>query len=289
MREFLDRHYVVKAFVALALFMVISLGIKFGLKAAGIEFVSNAEYFVREILLKVVPIVGVALVFHVTGSMKRFTVKSFFMSLVSGLAFVIYSVAGVATCLYLGPDEGEVYKGAVEIIFYILFVLAIGFSEELLFRGAIPDIVRGCEIGDVDAPDYKKRNRLAAIVSSFLFGFIHITNLLNGQGVVDTTCQIMYAACIGFVFYAIYNKQKNLYGVAFIHALVDLFGIWWDAMFVGHSVGDTHADSDATNILGNLVLCAILMFIALIIYLPKRKILRKIFKKKDKPAVEQVV
>ena len=179
MREFLDKYYVVKALLALLFFEISNLSMRLFCDAVGINFVTNADFFIREMLFKVAPIVGAAVIFKATGSMKHFSFKSFFKSLLSGLFFYILCGGVLLIILLVQGTDGETFKSAPEIILYILFVLGVGFSEELLFRGVIPDILRGNEIGTEGIS--RSRRVLAAVLSSLLFGFVHITNIFNGR------------------------------------------------------------------------------------------------------------
>ena len=58
----------------------------------------------------------------------------------------------------------------IEIIFYILSMLCVGFLEEMIFRGFL-----FCAMAKNDV-------RSAVIVSSITFGIGHIVNLINGSG-----------------------------------------------------------------------------------------------------------
>lgn len=277
MREFLDRHYIIKALLALIIYLAINFSFKLICELVGVNFDSNTDYFIREILSKVLPAVGIMLLFKATYSTKQFSAKSFFKCFISGLVFLVISAGELIGLLIYMNTEGKSFKGIPDIIVYIIFVLAIGLSEELFFRGVLPDIIRGNEIGSEDVS--KKRAILAAVVSSLLFGFVHIVNIFVGQGVYDTIGQMIYASCVGFIFYAVYNKHKNLYGLIVLHAIVDFAGLARGGLIKGASIAMQPEDSGAGAVLGASILGVVFLLVALFIYLPKRKILRKIFKR----------
>lgn len=102
----------------------------------------------------------------------------------------------------------------IEIVFYLLNMLMIGFLEEIIFRGFL---YKGL----------KKNGMLfATIVTSLTFGFGHILNLFNGTAVVATLIQIITAISIGFLFVTIFDKCKSIWPCIIAHALFNFFSIF---------------------------------------------------------------
>ena len=273
MREFLNKHVVLKAIAALGIFEVINLSLRFLFDRLGISFVTNGEFLVRELIVKVAPVILIAFLFGTLGTLKEFSFKSFFKTQLSGIVMYITIISGLIAGLYVMYSGGKSYKSPIEIVFYFLFMIGIGFSEELLFRGTLYTIIKGKE------DTSKKRTILAIVVSSLLFGVAHFTNLFMGQGLIDTINQVVLAAGIGFIFSAVYSKHKNLYGLMFIHSAIDFVGMWSQGLVEAGTVASNTPDSSVNMLLGTLFDELFLIIVGIIILVPKKKLFKKSKKK----------
>ena len=103
-----------------------------------------------------------------------------------------------------------------EIIFYILFMICVGFLEEIIFRGFLFKMMA------------KDNVKTAIIVSSLTFGIGHIINLFNGAALIPTLIQVCYAVAGGYLFVIIFQKGKSLWPCIIAHACINassIFGI----------------------------------------------------------------
>ncbi|WP_022886140.1 CPBP family intramembrane glutamic endopeptidase [Glaciibacter superstes] len=114
------------------------------------------------------------------------------------------------------------------VAFAVLLVAAVGFVEELLFRGFLLQALR-------------TRGNLtrAIIISGVTFGIGHIVNLLRGYSLPDQALQLVAAVLIGIALaYCAVLTGSILPGVVF-HALFNLSGTLtnqstlWDLVAVG--------------------------------------------------------
>lgn len=96
-----------------------------------------------------------------------------------------------------------------EILLYVLTMLAVGFLEEVIFRGLLFNAMR------------RETPRAAVIVSSITFGFGHIVNLINGSGVdlLSNLLQVLYATCAGFMFVMLYLRTESLIACILAHGI----------------------------------------------------------------------
>ena len=85
-----------------------------------------------------------------------------------------------------------------EILFHIIFMINVGFLEEMIFRGFLFKMMA------------KDNLKSAIIVSAITFGMGHIVNLLNGASLISTLMQICYATAIGYILVIIFYKSKSL-------------------------------------------------------------------------------
>lgn len=116
-------------------------------------------------------------------------------------------------------------------------MLGVGFLEELIFRGFL---FRAIE---------KENLTRAVIISSVTFGVGHIVNLFNGQNILDTVGQIIFAVFVGFALVVLFHKGKSLVPCIVFHGIFNALSIV--------------ANDDALNsTLGGPVLAMVIMIVA---------------------------
>jgi len=95
-----------------------------------------------------------------------------------------------------------------------VYTLLIGVSEEFLCRGILYNVIFN-KYGNVHA---------AVLISSVIFGIVHLTNLIGGASVGETLLQVLYASAFGVLIAAVYARCKNIWAVVLLHALFDFCG-----------------------------------------------------------------
>ncbi|MBQ4262262.1 MAG: CPBP family intramembrane metalloprotease [Ruminococcus sp.] len=100
-------------------------------------------------------------------------------------------------------------KGASFIFANLIFTLAIGFAEEIYFRGII------CRIW-IDESVKK-----AVVVSSTLFAICHLMNVMGGAGITETILQICFAFLYGIVISFVFIIGKSIWSCIAVHTLHD--------------------------------------------------------------------
>ena len=103
-----------------------------------------------------------------------------------------------------------------ETVFYIISMLAVGFLEEIIFRGLLFQAM--C----------KDNVKTAVIVSSITFGIGHIVNLINGSGMnmLSNLLQVGYAIAAGFLFTIIFYKTKSLLACIGTHSVLNALSVF---------------------------------------------------------------
>ena len=99
-----------------------------------------------------------------------------------------------------------------EFVLFLFLACLVGFVEEVFFRGLILQAL---------APTGLWR---AAILSSIVFGAMHLLNLLFGADLIATLLQVAYATAMGFGFAAVTLRTGVLWPLIVIHSLIDLAG-----------------------------------------------------------------
>lgn len=153
--------------------------------------------------------------------------------------------------IFLG-NLGELQNASIgNLINALLLCTFVGIAEEFMCRGWVQNEF-------IERYGYDKKHIILSIVlSSCIFGIIHLTNIV-AQDAFTTLTQVLQATAIGFMFGSIYYKTKNIWTVAFLHGLYD-FSIF---------LGEVNLIKDCTNTLPNLPtsIVSLISSLILIIY-----------------------
>ena len=96
----------------------------------------------------------------------------------------------------------------------LVLCIFVGITEEFLCRGWLQN-----EFIERYA-DNRKEVVTSIILSSLIFGFMHILNL-GSQNLFETLLQIINASALGMLLGSIYYKTKNIWSVIFLHSFYD--------------------------------------------------------------------
>ena len=97
-----------------------------------------------------------------------------------------------------------------EIVYISLEALGVGFAEEILFRSFLMKAI------------INKSATAAIIISSTVFGIIHIFNLLYGADRVATLAQVVYATALGLMFSVFFYKTNNIVPCVICHSFINM-------------------------------------------------------------------
>jgi len=108
---------------------------------------------------------------------------------------------------------GIIVVDPLQILMLIIFTAMIGFAEEALCRG----VVLGA---------FLPRGPIrAAVISSLIFGSMHLVNLFYGMNFGTALLYMIYAALIGFGFAAPFIRSGGaIWPVVIVHASYDFLG-----------------------------------------------------------------
>ncbi len=102
------------------------------------------------------------------------------------------------------------------IISLLIFCLLIGITEEFLCRGWLQNEFLE-RYGDT-----KKNVITSIILASFIFGIMHIFNVVTtSQNIFETLLQIINAMSLGFLLGTLYYKTRNIWAVIILHGFYD--------------------------------------------------------------------
>lgn len=118
-------------------------------------------------------------------------------------------------------DEGIVIdtSNPVLIVLHLLTALSTGWVEEVLFRGVVVTTLLQ-KWGQT-----RKGIYLSVLVSSALFGVVHLTNFLVGRyPLLNNLTQITFALFFGVMFAACLLRNRTIWPMIILHAAVDWAG-----------------------------------------------------------------
>ena len=129
------------------------------------------------------------------------------------LSQALFFIPLALVCLYKLVFSPSLRFSAVESITFVVSMLCVGFLEELIFRGFL---FRAIE---------KENLARAIIISSVTFGIGHIVNLFNGQNLLETVSQIIFAVFVGFALVILFHKGKSLVPCIFFHSVFNALSV----------------------------------------------------------------
>ena len=253
MLEKLKENAVFKAVCALLLFESLSFLIVRVLECLGFVPADNLSWFIYEVLRVGLPAVGLAVLFK-TFTVLRSPLKGLGRSLICGLWFFLFCGFGIFSHL---ADIAD-YKSAPQIVCFVLFVLSVGFSEELLHRGIITEVLIR-KYGDST-----KGKLFSIFFGSFIFSIFHLGNLLCGQSLENTLIQMLSVFFCAIFLNTIYIKYRNVYALILIHAYLDFVSLFDFGMSSGLTISDNFTSGSKSS-LRNVIGCCILYLIASVV------------------------
>ncbi|MCD7844829.1 MAG: CPBP family intramembrane metalloprotease [Oscillospiraceae bacterium] len=193
----------------------------------------------------------------------------------SGAGFLAGIKAGgflavmIACLLISGIAEGAA-SGTMQpvgtILGFAFSMFAVGFSEELLFRGLIQNVLADCF-----GRDTARGVWLTAIVSGAVFGLTHLFNILTaGITPLAGAMQAVAAVGVGVYFGAIYARCGSLWVLICLHSLNDF------AALVTSGLWETTSVIDTIGSYGPERLLSVLLYGSLAAFLLRRKKMEQI-------------
>ena len=166
-------------------------------------------------------LVGIMYLMGAKESLKIFK-KGLGFSLRTGLYYLIIALIVAVGTIIAGIQQNNGIPDNLVMLEISNFVLCltVGIFEESMFRGVmLHGILR--KTGKTF-----KGLWVAVIISSLLFGAIHVDNYIFGgsydlAGIIQTIGKILQSGIFGVLLSATYLKTKNFWAIAIVHALND--------------------------------------------------------------------
>lgn len=107
------------------------------------------------------------------------------------------------------------WKSALEIFWGILFLIGVGFREEVLYRGVITNAI---------ARKYGNSTKglwITALSAGAMFGAVHMLNVFQNVSFTGALVQSIGAFISGVFLCAVYLRGGSIWGMALLHTLID--------------------------------------------------------------------
>ena len=129
------------------------------------------------------------------------------------------------------------------ILIFVITMLLVGAAEEILFRGAILNLL-------LDRfPNTKGGILLAVLLDGLIFGCAHFGNLSTGVKFSSIFIQVITAGMLGAVFAIIYARTRNIWYVIVAHAAVDFAALLGGGIFGNGDLIDALESYSAKNLI----------------------------------------
>jgi membrane protease YdiL (CAAX protease family) len=157
------------------------------------------------------------------------------------------------------PGDSYVIPDVPNLFMVVLHpFIGTGLFEEVLFRGLVLKIL-------LIKSGYTKKGIINAIlISSVLFGLVHIINILAGADILPTLSQIVSATALGFFFAILYLRKRLLLLPIFFHGLTNLSTQIFDAI-TSHDILMQSAQNQSGSDIAGLIVMTLLSSIPPII------------------------
>jgi membrane protease YdiL (CAAX protease family) len=119
--------------------------------------------------------------------------------------------SGIAALCLLVSTRGFVDAPGHHFVGLALTCALVGITEEMTFRGVLVTTLRRAGSGE----------GRTAIISSVLFGFFHLPNIVLGAAVGATLRQVVFTTIMGLVFYAVRRATGRLLPGMVLHGAYD--------------------------------------------------------------------
>ena len=218
----------------------------------------QAAFYVRVTLEQGIVALAAGLLISRLGMLK----KSGFTAPVSAKSlWMVWPIVVLAVLNGFSLFDGSMkidYSRPLVNILFLLAPISTGFVEEIVCRGFVLTAMVG-KYGSTKSGIYK-----AVILSSALFGALHLLNLLTGRGtLLQVGSQSVYAFFFGVFFSALFIRTGSLWPSIVTHALFDFMGSVGE-IAVGSTFDNTMSgNASAEAALISVAICSVLFFYGL--------------------------
>lgn len=152
---------------------------------------------------------------------------------------------------------------AFDVLFLFISTMAIGFSEELVFRGLLQSIFIQANNGN--------KLFLSVLIPSIIFGAMHLGDFKT-ENAASELSQFLYAIFFGVCFGAILIRTNKLIPLAIMHGLIDfVFGF---SKIMGSESQETNIEATdlSSEIINAIASCIVILPLLIVGILVLKKV-----------------
>ena len=199
-----------------------------------IKLITSNPYYARCLSQLLFAIYGViALIILKKVNVLRFKTEGFGTGIVVAAFILVFD--GFMLLMSIA-QKTPITATPLEITCFVLQMVLIGVSEEILFRGIFQNAVM-----DFIGYDSVNKIRLGIVITGFAFGMTHLINGFSPEiGFSHAAIQALNVSFTGMIFAAAYfRSNKNLWVVILIHALGDAMAFIYGGGLSGVAPSET--------------------------------------------------
>lgn len=230
-----------------------------------------ARSMIAEAIFAAFAIAG-AILFHKMNEVK-ITTNGFGEGVKAGLPIILLYAFILFFELFV--NMGKYTASIFEVVMYIIDMLLVGVTEEVLFRVVVQNLALEVT-GEVTVSAVRK----GIFLSGAVFGLVHLFNIFKGVSLMSAIDQAVMAIAMGAVTGAIYFRSKNnLLIVILIHAFVDFTSLLGSGALNGASTTDS---INQVGGVGAQRIIAFALYMGLALYLMRKSVLERAIEERKK-------
>lgn len=212
------------------------------LSALGINTAGVDEYLIGSVQ-ELVALAVAVLILAASGRLELLRKRGcgFFNGLLVGMYPVVVIGQSFSTTMMFYRPEMPL-KPVWQILFFLLNMILVGVSEELLFRGVVAQTLLE------HYGTSRKGIWTACLMSGVLFGSAHLINLLAAEP-FGVLMQCLFAASLGMLLTAIYYRTGNLWVTVFLHAAMDITALLVNGLYGTATAAESIGSYDITTLI----------------------------------------
>ena len=185
----------------------------------------------------------------------------------AGFGFVYIAISFFINFMQI-PENGFIAPNILSLFIVILHpFIGTGLFEEVLYRGLVFKIL-------LRKTGHSKRGVIfACVISSVIFGVLHLVNVFAGASVLSTISQVVHATATGLFFAAVFLRTKKLWIPILLHGLLNLSAQIFNAIVSPDLLLKIPEPQTGTDAIGRTIYT---LFIALPILIAALVLLRKV-------------
>ncbi len=215
-----DKNKYVKSKTYTLIFIISSIIMMFLVQFLDLSFISNpiAVQMVKNSITRIIMgMIFVVLLYQVGYKVFNPKQRTLLPILLLVLPALLIAINNFPISAFI-DSRAELTEPSYLVYLFIVECLSIGFFEELIFRLVLLTVLLQ------RLPKTKTGVFQAVLISSAIFGIIHLVNLIGGAGLAPTILQVGYSFLTGAMWAVVYLKTKSILAVILLHASYNFFG-----------------------------------------------------------------